>query len=125
MRPSFSDGEWIKAYAKHEAKNPDAVAKKWWRKKYGQSPKPFMDYSLAELIREMYVDLYWQREECMMELESAEGDKAELYRRLALLDEALQDETEPKRLSSDPLIDKWERELAEGKEIDLEEQWLG
>jgi hypothetical protein len=101
------------------------MAKKWWRKKYGQSPKPFHEYSLAELIREMYVDLYWQREECMTELEQRDGDKTDLYRRLALLDDALDDDTEPKRLSSDPLLDKWDRELAEGKEIDLEEQWVG
>lgn len=73
----------------------------------------------------MYVNLYWQRDEVLAELEGRYGDKSDLYERLALIDKALDDETEPRGYSSDPLIDKWERELAEGKEIDLEEQWLG
>lgn len=80
---------------------------------------------MAELLIEMYVDLYQQRDEVHRELETRRGDKTDLYDHLATIEQALQDETEPKRYSSDPLIDKWERELAEGKEIDLEEQWVG
>jgi hypothetical protein len=125
MRPSFSAGDWIKQRAKREAKDSEALARRWWAKRYGQSPKPYLEYSITELIREMYVELYWQRDEVMTEIEHRHGDKTDLYERLSAIDKALEDETEPKRYSPDPLIDKWERELAEGKEIDLDEQWVG
>jgi hypothetical protein len=102
-----------------------ATAKKWWVKKYQTPPKPLNDYTMTELLIEMYTDLYQQRDEIYRELETRRGDKSDLYDHLALVEQALQDETDPKRVSSDPLIDKWERELAEGKEINLEEQWVG
>lgn len=125
MRPSFSDGIWLKARARRELKRGTATAKKWWVNKYKAPPKPFYHYTMTELLIEMYVDLYQQRDEVQRELETRHGDKSDLYNHLALIDQALQDETEAKQFSSDPLIDKWERELAEGREIDLEEQWVG
>lgn len=72
----------------------------------------------------MYADLYQRRDEIQRDLETRRGDKTDLYEQLAKIDEILQDETEQQRFSEDPLIDKWERELAEGKEIDLDEQWV-
>jgi hypothetical protein len=116
---------WLKARARRELQRGVATAKKWWVKKYQAPPKPFHKYTMTELLIEMYTDLYQQRDEVQRELETRRGDKADLYEHLAVIDQALQDETEPQRYSSDPLIDKWERELAEGKEIDLEEQWVG
>lgn len=80
---------------------------------------------MTELLVEMYVDLYQQRDEVLRELETRKGDKSDLYDHLSTIEQALQDDTEPRRHSSDPLIDKWERELEQGLEIDLEEQWVG
>lgn len=80
---------------------------------------------MSELLIEMYVDMYQQRDEVLRELETRQTNKEMLYEHLAVINKALEDETEPQQYSSDPLIDKWERELAEGKEIDLDEQWIG
>jgi hypothetical protein len=73
----------------------------------------------------MYEDMMATRDELMEELQTRKGDKSDIYDRLAAINVALADEDEEKVYSTDPLIDKWERELAEGKDIDLDEQWIG
>lgn len=50
--------------------------------------------------------------------EASASDRSEIMKRLVRVRQALGDKT----ASTDPLIDKWERELADGKTPDLYEE---
>lgn len=79
----------------------------------------FESQSIAELHLEFFEDMYAQRDEVISLLESDEKhiDHEKLYKQLNAINKAL----DLPEIAADPLIDKWEKELAEGLEPDLEE----
>ncbi len=79
----------------------------------------FLESNIPDLQYEMVLDLYYEKEQLMDRLEHGAGDQTgELMARLNILEKALQEE----EYSSDPLIDKWERDIAEGRTPDLNEE---
>lgn len=77
----------------------------------------FQSQSFAELTQEMYEDLYYRKSELESALESGEKDidREGLLTQLNGVNRAL-GETEE---SYDPLVDQWERDIAEGRTPDL------
>jgi len=70
-------------------------------------------------VLEQYEDLYYQRAELEASLEVLSGDALrEAERRIVEIGKSLGEKVE----DGDDLIDKWERELAEGKIPNLEER---
>lgn len=95
--------------------------KHWWAGKYKLPPNHplFEKQSVAELVLEQYEDLYYQRAELEASLEVLSGDALrEAERRIVEIGKSLGEKVE----DGDDLIDKWERELAEGKIPNLEER---
>lgn len=125
MRLSFSDGSRLKAQARRNRESGLAIAKRWWVQKHQTPTRPFLDMSLPGLLIEMYEDMLATRDEIMDELATRRGDKSDLYERLAAINKVMADDDAPSPQSYDPLIDKWDREMEEGKDPDLDEQWIG
>jgi len=99
--------------------------KKWWSDKYNLPANHglFLTQSVAELTIEMYEDMYYRRDQLSSQINES-GDSREfreLSRQLGFLDKALDNET-THDTGEDDLIDKWERELREGKTPDLTEK---
>lgn len=95
--------------------------KHWWAGKYKLPPNHslFETQSVAELVLEQYEDLYYQRAELEANLEDLSGDALrEAERKIREIGKALGEKVD----GEDDLIDKWERELAEGKIPNLEER---
>jgi len=111
----------VKRKAQNNVKNGMVQLKRWWTNKYKlpASHALFENQSSAELYLEFFEDMFAQRQEILASLEE-EGnqvDQERAYKQLNAINRAL----DLPEVVSDPLIDKWERELAEGKEPDFEE----
>jgi len=120
MRPYFSDGDRLLAQAKQNTKSGASHLRRWWSGKYNLPPNHalFMEQSQAELTLEMYEDFIAKKEELEYRLEEATAKEAQfLMRQLTAINKILGDDN----FTGDPLIDKWEREIAEGKIPDLDE----
>jgi hypothetical protein len=119
-RPGFADTSKLRSLAKHNLDFGLVRLKNWWIRKYQLPPthELFQGQSVAELELEFYEDMWAKKEMIEKELdEDTQGaDRGELYRQLNSVHKALGLETE----SEDPLIDEWERDLAEGRIPDLE-----
>jgi tRNA pseudouridine-54 N-methylase len=91
-------------------------------RKYGLPPthSAFLDANVAELQLEMLQDLLARRKELWVMLDEKGADVDAIMEQVNNINEIFGDKVE----SYDPLIDKWERELAEGKIPDLDEQWV-
>lgn len=72
----------------------------------------------AELLGEWYEDLYVEKGELETLLADGEGEYQVAVKRLGVIYEALGEDGDA---VADPLIDKWERQLANGEIPDLEE----
>jgi hypothetical protein len=70
------------------------------------------------MLQEWLEDLYAEKADLIERLEDPEEDARRLMQRLNLIAEALGDE---EYLTDDPLIDKWEAQLARGETPDLSE----
>tara|TARA_Y100000310_G_C20576338_1_gene760598 strand:+ start:120 stop:560 length:441 start_codon:yes stop_codon:yes gene_type:complete len=70
----------------------------WWTRKYRKSPKSveFTQYTLLEIITEFWEDYYTDNPKEALR----DGDRI---------------------ITGDPLIDKWEKELEKGLDVDLSE----
>lgn len=93
--------------------------KKWWSEKYHLPPTHplFLGYSISEHIQDMYEDLMLKRKEAYQSLEE-DSKNSEMYlKQINNINKVLGDPIEV----SDPLIDKWEREIEAGIIPDLEE----
>lgn len=95
--------------------------RRWWVQKYKLPPQHalFQNQSLAELLQEMYEDMYAEKEE--LEARLAEGGltgdlRQDALSQLSRLSRALGEEDETR----DDLVDEWERALAEGRTPDLD-----
>lgn len=121
MRHSFSDGATLRARAQASVNDGSAHLRRWWSRKYKLPPNHqlFLDRSRTSLHEEMCEDLLIRRDELEKEIYE-DGDKgghlmAELTKIISALGDA--------PFVYDPLWDKWEAELAEGKMPDLDEVW--
>lgn len=123
MRLRFSDLQVLRKIAKDEVEKGLGKLKNWWTHKY-QLPAThtlFTDRSVASLNIEMFSDLYIKRDDLQREFENATGKEANLLaKQINEIDSILED-TE---YTDDPLIDKWEKELMEGKIPDLTEKMV-
>jgi len=109
----------LKEAAKRELDNGMASIKKWWSEKYNLPPthQLFVGHSLTEHMQAMYEDLMLQRKEAQQSLEESSENTEMLLKRINNINKVLGDPTEV----SDPLFDKWERELDMGIVPDLDE----
>jgi len=121
MRPCFSDITTLKQIAKREVEQGLGKLRNWWASKYTlpTNHELFMSRSIGSLNIEMFEDLYVKRSDLERSLETASGkENGSIVRQINEINAILEEET----YVDDPLIDKWERELAEGKIPDLEEK---
>lgn len=119
-RQYFSDTKRILKKANSNYKAGLAGLKKWWSRKYKLPPNHplFINQSLADLTLEMYEDSLVRKDEIMEELKEAKGEASSaLLKQLNAVSKLLGED----EYTSDPLIDKWERELEEGLTPDLNE----
>ena len=93
--------------------------KQWWRDKYNlpTNHELFQTSTWTELQMEMFQDLARRREELRQHLEDQAYDSSKTIEAINSINEVFGDPREV----WDPLVDKWERELAEGKIPDLDE----
>lgn len=92
----------------------------WWSNKYKLPPNHdlFLDRTPGSLHKEMYEDLFIKKDDLEEAYLESDGKSAEmLLKQINGIKEILGEQTE----SADPLVDKWEKELAEGKTPDLSE----
>ncbi len=124
MRPSFTDTARQKRSAKKAVSEGSSYIRRWWSNKYKRPPTDplFEASSLAEWVHEMYEDLYERKAEIEAQLEDEMTPMKErtfLMTRLRNVNKILQEDLKD---SDDPLIDRWEQELLEGKVPDLDER---
>lgn len=96
---------------------------RWWSEKHKLPPNHELcvSQSVAEIAVEMYEDLYHRKSMLEYELEEATrvDEQSSITNQLSKISEALGEEG-PETFRDD-LIDKWEKEIAEGKTPDLTE----
>jgi hypothetical protein len=110
----------LKAQAQRNLENSDARIRRWWCRKYSSpaTDPRFTGRSIAEWTIELLEDTYERREEVKHQIESGQvkfSDGEAILRRLS---EALGEQP----TGYDPLIDEWERDLAEGRVPDLDKR---
>lgn len=97
---------------------------RWWSQKYNLPPNHELcvSQSTTALVTEMYEDLYAKKAELEAELKTAAAPREHtaIARQLEQVEKALGEKSYVSA-HGDDLIDKWERELAEGKTPDLTE----
>jgi hypothetical protein len=102
-----------------------AQLRRWWVQKYKlpATHELFLGQPLAVLNLEMLEDLWLRERELEQKVEDSDGpESVEAERQLAEVHKALGIGLETAKGSGiDPLIDKWESEIAEGKDPDLNE----
>lgn len=96
--------------------------RRWWSQKYQRPPNDplFTGQTIAELQLEMFEDMLLQRESLedhLDHLADAES-RREAREKIQALNEILGDT----KAVEDPLIEKWEEELARGQVPDLTER---
>ena len=108
----------LRAQARSNLKTNDYRIRKWWVDKYKRpaSDPLFLSRSWPEWQVEMFEDMLTQRETLVDRVANGEVDSKEGLAALEGLNKILGDER-----TVDPLVDKWERELASGKTPNLEE----
>ena len=79
----------------------------------------FEDRTQADLEAEMLADLYATQADLQDRLENT-MDPAERHRLVSQLSSIARALGEPEEVADDPLIDEWERDLAEGRTPNLE-----
>lgn len=125
MRPRFTDVQRIKRSAKKAIEDGDLDIRRWWSNKYGRpfNDSLFQKRPLAVWVREMYEDAYEKKRDLETLLEDPDlkqEERRSISQKLRRVYKALGEKDES--MGEDPLADKWERELAEGKTPDLDEQ---
>ena len=118
MRLRFSDIGTTKELANKNVSTGVAGLRHWWINKYRMPATHalFQQQSIAELNLEYYEDLYLRKHELEQEINKGSDTKG-LHSALAEINKALGDES----ASDDPLIDRWEEQIARGEIPDLNE----
>ncbi len=122
MRDIFSGTERLKTLAQNNLENWIVRLKYWWVGKYNLPPNHplLLDLTLAELALDWYNDRYMTRAaiQARLEIATSHEEESSLRTRLNDINVSLGEAEEVE----DELIDKWERELAEGKMPNLSER---
>lgn len=95
--------------------------RRWWCRKYNRPPNDpaYLELAEAEIMQEWLEDLYAEKADLLQQLEDPDlEDAIPIMQRINRLSEAL---GETDRVTDDPLIDKWEAQLARGEIPDLTE----
>lgn len=110
----------MKAQARRNLENSDERIRRWWCRKYNapSNDPRFLSRSIAEWTIELLEDTYERREEVRQQIESGQVRFSDGEAMLRKLSEALGEQPE----GFDPLIDEWERDLAEGRVPDLDKE---
>ena len=122
MRLRFSDIKVLREIARHEVMEGMGKLKNWWSKKYSLpcNHELFLTRSIGSLSIEMYSDLYIKRDELEDSLKELSGKEADLVvKQINDINASLED---GEYFTTDPLIDKWEKELEAGLTPDLSER---
>lgn len=108
----------LRAQARHNLQTNDYRIRKWWVDKYKRPANDplFLNRSWPEWQVEMFEDMLAQREVILERVGAGEVDAKEGAAVIDALNKLLGDER-----VVDPLVDKWERELAAGKTPNLDE----
>ena len=116
----FASMDRLRAQAKRNLETNDYRIRKWWVDKYKRpsSDPLFLNRSWPEWQVEMFEDMLIQRENILEQISNGDVDSKEGKAVLDSLNKIWGDDAEA---AMDPLIDKWERELAAGKMPDLDE----
>lgn len=125
MRPRFTDIQRIKRQAKRIVETGDLEVRRWWSNKYNRPHNDplFSSRPIHAWISEMYVDVYERvqgLETLLEDPDMRQEERRNTSQRLRKLYRLL-GEDEDKAIGEDPLIDKWEKEMLEGKTPDLDE----
>jgi len=110
----------LRRQAKENIKTNDYMIRKWWVDKYKRPTNDplFMNRSWVEWQVEMFEDMFAQRDSIADKLKDGDLDSKQAVEALQALNKILGEDT-----MIDPLTDKWERELAEGKTPNLDEDF--
>lgn len=122
MRLCFSEMENLRKIAEKEIDKGIGRIENWWTNKYKlpANHELFRTRSVASLHIEMIKDLLLQKEKIEKDMQEANGlELRELTKQLNSINTAL--DPTIKNVSGDDLIDKWEKELEEGKTPNLNE----
>lgn len=127
-RSGFFDSLRLKKQAEKNVESGRTLLERWWSEKYKlpANHKLFLGRTEASLTVEWFEDLFAQRAEVEQALKSAPAtERGGLLERLAALNSFLVEKTpdavDVPFVTGDPLVDKWEQELAAGLEPDLTE----
>ena len=127
MRACFSDLERIKKRAKRNVETGATRLEHWFIQKYKlpASHALFRRRSQAELLTEMFEDLWRQKAEIESRLLEADAhERGKLITALGTLRQILEadreEEVEGFVPTGDPLADQWERDLLAGRDPDLD-----
>jgi phosphodiesterase/alkaline phosphatase D-like protein len=94
--------------------------RRWWVKKYSLPPShdAYRKLTFGELLQDFYEDLMDRRRELENDLEHADGKQRwAIQDAIKAISKTLGDEVE----SADPLIDRWEAQIAAGETPDFGE----
>ena len=118
MSSFFGNMDRLRRKAKKNIQTNDYMIRKWWVDKYKRPTNDplFTTRSWVEWQLEMFEDMHAERERIVEKLEAGEIEAKVAMPALDALNKILGDDK-----VLDPLADKWERELAEGKMPDLDE----
>lgn len=125
MRLRFSDLSRTKKLARRNVENGIAGVKRWWIKKYKLPPNHelFLKQTMHDLNLEMFEDWILRKKE-LKEMISDFGhgysreQLSDMQHEINQLAKALGEQVE---VVEDELIDKWERDIAEGRIPNLDE----
>jgi len=108
----------LRKQAKKNVQTNDYMIRHWWVDKYKRptNDRLFMTRSWVEWQLEMFEDMHAERDRLIARLEAGEIEAKLAMPALDALNRILGDDK-----VVDPLADKWERELAEGKVPNLDE----
>lgn len=108
----------LRAQARRNLQTNDYRIRKWWVDKYKRptTDARYLSRSWPEWQVEMFEDMLAQRESILERVSAGEVDAKEGATIIDALNKLLGDER-----TVDPLVDKWERELASGKVPNLDE----
>lgn len=110
--------ERLRGRAKKNVQTNDYMIRRWWVEKYHRPTNDplFMTRCWVEWQIEMFEDMHTERDRIIERLKDGELEAKTAQAALDSLNKILGDD-----VAFDPLADKWERELAEGKMPDLDE----
>ena len=112
--------ERLRSQAKKNLQTNEYRIRKWWVDKYNRPTNDplFQQRSWAEWQLEMYEDMWVQRDQLVESLNRGDVESKSVMPAITALNKVLED---GEMVTGDPLIDKWEKEWAEGKTPDLNE----